>query len=41
MEELEEALTDQILQLASGVRRTHNEMGGFREISIFKDGVIL
>jgi len=41
MEELEEALTDQILQLASGVRQTHNEMGGFREISIFKDGVIL
>ncbi|MBB6674928.1 UxaA family hydrolase [Cohnella nanjingensis] len=39
------ALTDelwtQIMQLASGERQTLSERNGFREIAIFKDGVIL
>ncbi|MBB6678996.1 UxaA family hydrolase [Cohnella lubricantis] len=40
-----EALRDELLELiagiASGERQTHNERNGFREIAIFKDGVML
>ena len=41
MAELTDELWDYLLGLASGDRRTHNETNGFREIAIFKDGVIL
>ncbi|GMK44407.1 altronate hydrolase [Paenibacillus glycanilyticus] len=41
MEELQEELLHQIVELASGKRETNNERNGFREIAIFKDGVIL
>ncbi|GLX67860.1 UxaA family hydrolase [Paenibacillus glycanilyticus] len=41
MEELQEELLKQIIELASGMRETNNERNGFREIAIFKDGVIL
>ncbi|MBB6637287.1 UxaA family hydrolase [Cohnella thailandensis] len=41
MAELTDELWDYLLELASGDRRTHNETNGFREIAIFKDGVIL
>lgn len=41
MEQMQEELLEYILQLASGSRRTNNENHEFREISIFKDGVIL
>jgi altronate hydrolase len=41
MDELHEELMNHIVQLASGVEQTRNERNGFREISIFKDGVIL
>ena len=30
-----------LLKVASGECRTENEKNGFREISIFKDGVIM
>lgn len=30
-----------VLQVASGERATHNERNGFKEIALFKDGVIL
>jgi len=36
-----EQLFQTVLAVASGERRTQNEVNGFREISIFKDGVIL
>ncbi|MCG1021873.1 UxaA family hydrolase [Sutcliffiella horikoshii] len=38
---LTDELFDYVVDLASGVERTHNEKNGFKEISIFKDGVIL
>ncbi|GAB6931435.1 altronate dehydratase family protein [Paenibacillus sp. JCM 10914] len=41
MDELNEDLWGYILNLASGNTMTRNESHGFREISIFKDGVIL
>lgn len=41
MESLKQDLYQYILSLASGQRRTNNEQFGFKEISIFKDGVIL
>ncbi|MGG3306299.1 altronate dehydratase family protein [Paenibacillus lautus] len=41
MEDLHEELMNRMVQLASGVEQTRNERNGFREISIFKDGVIL
>ncbi|CAG9620939.1 UxaA family hydrolase [Sutcliffiella rhizosphaerae] len=41
MEEVTEELFEYVIQLASGEVRTHNEKNGFKEISIFKDGVIL
>ncbi|TDL34266.1 altronate dehydratase [Jeotgalibacillus sp. S-D1] len=40
-EELTEEFFEYILEVASGEKRTNNEKFGFREISIFKDGVIL
>ncbi|MDQ0255954.1 altronate hydrolase [Evansella vedderi] len=39
--ELTDEFFEYILQLASGEVRTNNEKFGFKEISIFKDGVIL
>lgn len=41
MPELTDELWQELIELASGERRTHNERNGFREIAIFKDGVIL
>lgn len=41
MEQASEELWEQIIRIASGEQRTHNEQRGFREIAIFKDGVIL
>ncbi|MEK3734636.1 altronate dehydratase family protein [Paenibacillus sp. FSL M8-0334] len=41
MDQVQEELLDYIIDLASGSRRTNNEKHEFREISIFKDGVIL
>ncbi|WP_270165150.1 UxaA family hydrolase [Paenibacillus sp. SYP-B4298] len=41
MEEASEELFEQIIRIASGEQKTHNEQRGFREIAIFKDGVIL
>ncbi|WP_026674501.1 UxaA family hydrolase [Alkalihalobacterium bogoriense] len=41
MDELTDELFDYIIDLASGYKRTNNEKNGFKEISIFKDGVIL
>ncbi|MBY0161080.1 altronate dehydratase family protein [Paenibacillus lautus] len=41
MDELHADLLEIIVHLASGVDKTQNERNGFREISIFKDGVIL
>lgn len=41
MPELTEALWDRLIAIASGEAVTHNERNGFREIAIFKDGVIL
>ena len=40
-EELSAGLFDLILSIASGASRTRNEVNGFREISIWKDGVTL
>ncbi len=41
MDALAEDLLQYIIELASGERQTNGEMNGFREIAIFKDGVIL
>ncbi|QTH45691.1 altronate dehydratase [Cohnella sp. LGH] len=41
MEELTDELWERTLAIASGEARTLNEENGFREIAIFKDGVIL
>lgn len=41
MDELASEFFDYIVDLASGDVVTHNEKHGFKEISIFKDGVIL
>ncbi len=41
METLTDELWEQMIALASGERRTNNERNGFKEIAIFKDGVIL
>ncbi|TJY44131.1 altronate dehydratase [Cohnella pontilimi] len=41
MNALTNELLDYVIQLASGTQWTHNEENGFREIAIFKDGVIL
>ncbi|WP_127530211.1 UxaA family hydrolase [Paenibacillus kobensis] len=41
MTEMTDELWNDLISLASGERRTHNERNGFREIAIFKDGVIL
>ncbi|TYP76351.1 UxaA family hydrolase [Paenibacillus methanolicus] len=41
MSEMTDELWTQLLDLASGTYKTHNERNGFREIAIFKDGVIL
>jgi len=41
MDQLTEELWDQLIKLASGEAETNNERNGFREIAIFKDGVIL
>ncbi|CAM4106588.1 altronate dehydratase family protein [Paenibacillus alkaliterrae] len=41
METLTDELWEQLISLASGETRTNNERNGFKEIAIFKDGVIL
>jgi len=41
MPELTDELWEQLIALASGEVKTHNERNGFKEIAIFKDGVIL
>lgn len=41
MDELKESLLHYMAALASGETRTHNERNGFKEIALFKDGVIL
>ncbi|WP_134684077.1 UxaA family hydrolase [Brevibacillus migulae] len=41
MSELTRELFDYIVKVASGEQRTKNEIYGFKEIAIFKDGVIL
>ncbi|MCT8139624.1 altronate dehydratase [Anaerobacillus sp. CMMVII] len=41
MDELANELFEYVVDLASGDVLTHNEKHGFKEISIFKDGVIL
>ncbi|MFB9325610.1 UxaA family hydrolase [Paenibacillus aurantiacus] len=41
MAEMTDELWNQLLDLASGTYKTHNERNDFREIAIFKDGVIL
>ncbi|MBW5449083.1 altronate dehydratase [Cohnella sp. CFH 77786] len=41
MQELADELWDDLIALASGETRTRSETNGFREIAIFKDGVIL
>ncbi|QMV39986.1 UxaA family hydrolase [Cohnella cholangitidis] len=41
MDQLTEELWNKLLDIASGDVQTHNEANGFREIAIFKDGVIL
>lgn len=41
MGELTDEIWEQLVKLASGETHTHNENNGFREIAIFKDGVIL
>lgn len=40
MEDLTKDLTDYVLEVASG-KETRNEENGYREISIFKDGIVL
>ncbi|MUT65288.1 UxaA family hydrolase [Paenibacillus sp. NEAU-GSW1] len=41
MEELTDELWERIIRIASGEDRARNERNGFKEIAIFKDGVIL
>ncbi|WP_053372478.1 UxaA family hydrolase [Paenibacillus sp. FJAT-27812] len=41
METLTDELWEQLISLASGGTQTNNERNGFKEIAIFKDGVIL
>lgn len=41
MDQLCDDLWEQFIALASGETQTHNEKNGFKEIAIFKDGVIL
>lgn len=41
MEMLTDELWEQLISLASGESQTKNERNGFKEIAIFKDGVIL
>ncbi|MFD6442020.1 altronate dehydratase, partial [Peribacillus sp. NPDC060186] len=41
IDELKHDLFRYILELASGEKKTNNEQFGYREISIFKEGVIL
>lgn len=41
MQELADELMDYLLALASGECQTNGEKNGFREIAVFKDGVIL
>jgi altronate hydrolase len=41
IEQLVEPLFDLILAVASGRKRTRNEINGYREIAIWKDGVTL
>ena len=41
MDELLGDFIDLICDIASGKKQTKNEINGFREISIFKDGVVL
>lgn len=41
METLTDELWEQLISLASGESQTNNERNGFKEIAIFKDGVIL
>ena len=41
MSELTDDLLAQLLRIASGDEQTRNERNGYREIAIFKDGVIL
>jgi altronate hydrolase len=41
MDTLTEELYEYVLDIASGEKRTKNERNGYREISIFKDGVTL
>jgi altronate hydrolase len=41
MDTLRDELLDYIIEIASGTKSTNNERNGFREIAIFKDGVIL
>lgn len=41
IDELKDELFHYILELSSGKKKTNNEKSGYREISIFKEGVIL
>ena len=41
MDELADEFLDHILAIASGTVRAKNEIAGFQEITIFKDGVTL
>jgi altronate hydrolase len=41
MNELRDELLEFIIRISSGEAQTHNERNGFREIAIFKDGVML
>jgi altronate hydrolase len=41
MDTLRDELLSYIIEIASGTKSTNNERNGFREIAIFKDGVIL
>jgi altronate hydrolase len=41
MEELTNELWESMISIASGESRTHNENNGYKEIAIFKDGVML
>ena len=41
MDELLAMFIDYICDVASGRKQTNNEKNNFREISIFKDGVML
>lgn len=38
---MRDQLVDLVVSVASGERKTRNEVGGYREIAIFKDGVTL